>query len=116
MAKITLEVPDELELKLREIGNRLPELLALSLEQPPLPAKVYQYILNFLASSPTPSQIMEFRPSLEMTERLQTLLTRSQQGLLTAREEEELNEYERIEHLIIMLKAGNLPFIQGEKE
>lgn len=115
MAQITLEVPEELKEKLTAMGDRLPELLALSLEQPPLPAKIYQYIVDFLASEPTPSQIREFRPTNEMIERLQTLLTRNQQGILTTTEEEELKEYERIEHLIIMLKAGNLPFLIGAK-
>ena len=34
MAKITLEVPDELLEQLTQLGERLPELLALSLQQP----------------------------------------------------------------------------------
>ncbi len=46
-----------------------------------------------------------------MVERLQTLLSRSQAGELTATELAELDEYERIEHLIIMLKAGNSPHL-----
>ncbi len=108
MTKITLEIPDELGEKLLGIGDRLPEFLALSLEQPPLPAKIYQYIVNFLANGPTPEEIREFRPTTEMIERLQTLLNHSKMGNLTLNEAEELAEYERIEHLIIMLKAGTL--------
>jgi len=108
MAKITLEISDELEEKLSAIGDRLPELLSLSLEQPPLPAKIYQYIVNFLASGPSPSQIRDFRPTTEMIERLQILLNRSKKGNLTLNEEQELREYERIEHIIIMLKANTI--------
>jgi hypothetical protein len=44
-----------------------------------------------------------------MSERLKTLLGRSKAGELTASEQRELNEYERIEHLVVMLKAGSLP-------
>lgn len=110
MAKITLEVPDELSEQLLQMGDRLPELLALSLQQPPLPARIYHYILDFLASKPTPAQILAFRPTTEMQERLKTLLTRSKTGELTPREQQELDEYERIEHLIIMLKAGSFPY------
>jgi hypothetical protein len=112
MAKITLEIPDDLGEKLSVIGDRLPEFLALSLEQPPLPAKIYQYIVNFLASGPTPEEIREFRPTTEMIERLQTLLNRSKEGILTLNEEQELREYERIEHLIILLKANSISNIQ----
>ena len=115
MAKITLEVPDELSEQLAQIGNRLPELLALSIQQPPLPARIYQYILNFLASEPTPEEILAFRPTAEMQSRLQTLLARSQAGELTTTEQRELDEYERIEHLMIMLKAGNLPYLKGHE-
>lgn len=113
MAKITLEVPDELSEKLLQIGDRLPELLALSLQQPLLPAKIYHYILNFLASKPTPEQIVAFRPTAQMQDRLNTLLTRSKTGELTSTEKQELDEYERIEHLIIMLKAGSFPYLES---
>ena len=113
MAKITLEVPDELSEKLLQMGDRLSELLALSLQQPPLPARIYRYILDFLASKPTPEQILAFRPTTEMQERLKTLLTRSKTGELTPTEQQELDEYERIEHLIVMLKAGSFPYLEG---
>jgi len=112
VAKITLEVPDELRDQLAQIGDRLPELLALSLQQPPLPARIYQYILTFIASQPTPEEILAFRPTREMQTRLQTLLVRSKAGELTPLEQREIDEYERIEHLIVMLKAGSLPHVK----
>ena len=112
MAKITLEVPDELSEQLLQIGDRLPEVLALSLQQPRLPATIYHYVLNFLASKPTPEQIVAFRPTEQMQERLNTLLTRSKTGELTSTEKQELDEYERIEHLMIMLKAGSFPYLE----
>jgi len=113
VTKITLEVPDELREQLAQVGDRLPELLALSLQQPPLPARIYHYILNFLASQPTPEEILAFRPTPEMQIRLQTLLARSQAGEITLPEQQELDEYERIEHLIVMLKAGSLSHLTG---
>ncbi len=73
MAKITLEVSDELSEQLAQVGDRLPELLALSLQQPPIPARIYQYIVDFLASKPTPEQIFDFRLTSEMQERLRSL-------------------------------------------
>ncbi|MGL6345004.1 MAG: hypothetical protein ACRC80_38350 [Waterburya sp.] len=111
MAQITIEVPDELSKKLVQLGDRLPELLALSLQQPAIPAHIYRYIIDFLASEPTPEQIINFRPTPEMQERLSILLNRSQGGKLTFTEQKELDEYERIEHLIVMLKSGNLPYL-----
>ena len=111
MTSITIELPDDLAEQLAQARDRLPELLALSLQQPALPASLYRSILTFLASSPTPAQLAEFRPSAEMQARLRTLLARNKAGQLTPAEQAELDEYERIEHLIVMLKAGSLPYL-----
>lgn len=113
MPKITVEIPEELSEQLASVGDRLPELLALSLHQPPLPAYIYHYILSFLTSNPTPEQIAAFSPTPEMTERLHTLIQRSKSGVITDIERLELDEYERIEHLIVTIKAGNLPYLQS---
>lgn len=111
MPTITIEVPEELGERLSQIGDRLPELLALSLQQPALPAHIYHYILNFLASNPTPEQIAAFGPTPVMQERLRLLLERNKAGELTIAEQNELDEYEKIEHLVILLKAGCLPYL-----
>ncbi len=108
MPRITLEISEELSEQLAQLGHRLPELLALTLQQPALPAHIYRYVLDFLASNPTPQKIAEFKPTSEMQERLRILLTRSKAGELTPSELKELDEYERIEHLVVMIKAGNL--------
>jgi len=109
MPTVTVEVPDELTARLNQIGERLPELLALSLEQPAIPAKLYRDILSFLASDPSPEKILAFRPAPEIIERLKTLLARETAGEITQTEKEELEEFEQIEHLMVMIKAGNLP-------
>jgi len=111
MPKITLEVSEELSQQLEQVGDRLPELLALSLQQLAIPAEIYRYILDFLASNPTPEQIAQFQPTPQMQERLRTLVTRSKAGELTPIELKELDEYERIEHLMVMIKAGNLTYL-----
>nr|WP_317265255.1 hypothetical protein [Arthrospira sp. SH-MAG29] len=66
MPRITIEVPDELSGQLTQMGDRLPELLAQFLQQPTLPVHIYRYILNFLASAPTPEEIAAFKPTPEM--------------------------------------------------
>ena len=111
MSSISIQVSDELAEQLAGLGDRLPELLALSLRQPALPAYVYRYIVDFLASEPSQEQLAGFGPTPEMIERLQTLLARETAGELTREEQTELDEYERIEHVIVMIKAGNLPFV-----
>jgi hypothetical protein len=111
MATITIEVPDELSGQLEQIRDQLPELLRLCLTPTAISAQVYRYVLDFVASQPTPQEIAEFRPTEEMQKRLMYLLGRSQSEELTLLEQAELDEYERIEHFIVLLKAGNLAYL-----
>lgn len=111
MATITLEVPDALAEQIVQLREHLPEWLALSLHQPALPATTYRYILDFLASNPSSEQIAAFAPPFEVQERLRTLLERSTHNALSPIEQAELDEYEQIEHLMVLIKAGSLPFL-----
>jgi hypothetical protein len=108
MQTITLAVPDDLADQLAQIRDRLPELLALSLRQPAMPAHLYREILGLLAGNPTPAQIAAFGPTPEMQGRLEVLLERERANTLTAAE---LAEFEQIEHIIVMIKAGVPPFL-----
>ncbi len=108
MATITLEMPDELVEQLDDVRDRLPELLLLSLKQPAVPAHIYHSIVDFLAGNPSPEALAAFGPTPEMQERLRTLLSRSHAGSATAVEQAELDEYERIEHLMVLIKSRSL--------
>lgn len=48
-----------------------------------------------------------------MVNRLRTLLRRESEGEITLAEKAELDEYERLEHLIVMIKSGNLQHPTG---
>ena len=87
-------------------GDRLSEALALGLRQSVVPSEVYRDVLDFLTSHPMAAEIADFRPTTQMQERLRDLLDRSFGDRLTSAERQELDEYERIEHCVVMLKAG----------
>lgn len=110
MATLTIEIPDTLAEKLSPHKERMDEIVGLGLKElSPLPNRVYRYILTFLAANPSAEEIVNFRPSAEMQERLGLLLERCKTESLTAAEQAELDEYERIEHLMILLKTRALP-------
>ena len=108
MAMLTIEIPDDLMEQLSPVKEQLPELLRRCLHPLALPAQVYRYVLDFLMSQPTPEQIAEFRPTPEMQARLRLLIEKEHSGDLSQQEQQELSEYEQIEHLIVMFKAGML--------
>jgi hypothetical protein len=112
MTTITLEVADELAESIAAVKDRLPEVIALGLGQrSPLPADAYAYVLNFIANGPTPEQLMKFHPNAAMTRRLAELIDKERNTGLSEVEQRELEEYEHIEHLVVMLKARAFPYL-----
>lgn len=65
---------------------------------------LFDEILDFLASTPTPEQIVAFHPSEALQSRLHELLDRNREGILSDDESAELDEFSRMNHLMSMLK------------
>ena len=119
MAELTIQIPDELAQRLEPIRNRLPELLTQLLETTNPPASVqldtvailpnipavYTEVLDLLIKRPTPQEIAAFKVSSQAQSRLQTLLDKNRQATLTEAETAELDVYQQLEHLMILLKA-----------
>lgn len=116
MTTITLDVPEDLAERLAERHEQLPQLLSMALEllpaEPPLappvaPAghPVFNEMLDFLASGPTPAQIVAFKLSPAAHMRLEALLDKNREAGLSDAEEVELEVYEQVNHLLLLLKA-----------
>ncbi len=112
MVEMTIRVPERLAERVTAVQERLPELLEHGLgELSPLPNEVYRYILEFLVSQPTSEEILNFEPTPDMQKRANKLLEKNRAGQLTPAEEKELDEYLRINHLVTMLKARAISFL-----
>ncbi len=108
MVEVTLQVtlPDELAKRVQEARERLPEILELGLrELTPLESRVFGEVLDFLSRGPSPKQIIEFKSSEAQQAQIRELLEKNSAGSLSERENAELDLYERLEHIMIMLKA-----------
>ena len=64
----------------------------------------FDEVLDFLVTSPTPEQIIAFRPSEATRERIHRLLDANSSRKLTEEENAELDDFGRAEHLVRMLK------------
>ena len=62
-------------------------------------------MMDFLVSRPTPEQIIAFKVSPAAQARLESLLDKNREDELTDDELAELDTYEQINHLLILLKA-----------
>jgi hypothetical protein len=116
MTTITLDIPDALAERLAQRREQLPQLLAMALELFPGEAPfslsmsppdhpVFAEMIDFLASGPTPSQIIAFKLSPAAQARLETLLDTHREEGLTVAETAELEVYAQVNHLLVLLKA-----------
>ncbi len=66
---------------------------------------VYDDLLDVLAESANAERLLAFRLSEPLQARLDALLEKNREGVLTNEEIAELDAYERFEHLVRLLKA-----------
>ncbi|MBL7064517.1 MAG: hypothetical protein ISS49_09985 [Anaerolineae bacterium] len=106
MIEITLQVPENLAERLQPVREQLPEILEIGLQYSrPLSIRAYIQALEFLATAPTPAEILAFRPSPAIQIEVNRLLSRHKVGTLTPDEESELDRIGDLEHILMALKA-----------
>lgn len=109
MAEILLEIPDEMEERLRPMSAWLSAVLELGLCGLRTPAvQTASEIVDFLAAGPAPSEVLQYHVSDRAQTRLHRLLALQTGGQLSLEEQAELDELGRIEHILIRVKAGLL--------
>ena len=69
---------------------------------------VYDELVDLLADSADAVRLSSFRMSKEKQSRLDALLEKNRQGVLTEDESAELDAFEHFEHLVRLLKARTL--------
>lgn len=65
---------------------------------------LFDTVLDFLASTPTPEQIIAYQPSEALQQRLGALLDQNREGTLTSVEQNELEEFLRMNRFMSRLK------------
>ena len=65
----------------------------------------YDEIVDLFAEPAIAERLLSFHPSPAMQERVEVLLEKNRNGTLTTDEQAELDEIERLEHLMRLVKA-----------
>lgn len=105
MMQLTMQVSDELAARVKPMRDWLPTVLELSLIGFKTQAtETATEIVEFLATQPLPEAVLGYHVSERAQTRLQRLLTLNEVGMLGENEQRELDEMQRIEHIIVMLK------------
>lgn len=106
MVQITMQLPDQLAGQILPARRWLPAVLELSLARLKTPAtQTSSEMIDFLLGNPTQDEVLAYHASDRAQHRLQRLLALNEAGLLSEDEQAELAELERLEHILIMLKA-----------
>jgi hypothetical protein len=63
-------------------------------------------LIKFLSQNPSPQQVINFHASERAQARLRKLLEMNKDGVLTEKEERELDEIERLEQIVFKLKVN----------
>ncbi len=115
MSPITLNLPDELAMRLRPLEGQLPRILELGLREMNATAQPgfvgAAQVIEFLAELPTPDEILALHPSDALQARVNALLDKSRAEGLTPEEEQEWEQYEYLEHLVRIAKAKGIVLI-----
>lgn len=110
MVKFTIQLPDDLANRLDPIRQWLPPILDLSLGSFKTPAAITATeIIAFLSNNPSSKAVFHYHVSQRAQERLRHLLALNSAGRLSLYAERELDEIEKIEHIMMMLKAHLAP-------
>lgn len=109
LMQITLDIPEELFVKLGTLDQNLPQILELGanelLSRPQTGFTGFAEVLDFLANLPTPEEILNLRPSPALQAQIDRLSEKYQSHDLTAAEQQLWQQYEYLEHIIRMAKA-----------
>lgn len=107
MATLTVNVSEQLAAKVQPFSHWLAPILELSLLQLETEAaKVANELIAFLTSNPSEQEVKAMRLSNSAKERLNRLMVLNEASALTSEEQKELDELEKLEHSIVMLKMS----------
>lgn len=115
MTAMTVNVSDDLAKRVRAFSSWLPTIIELSLVGfKTLATATATEVIEFLSRNPSPSEVLSFHVSDESQERLQRLLALNSAGMLAEPEQLELDELQRLEHIVVMLKAQVAKQVQSQ--
>lgn len=118
--QITFDLSEELISRLNQIEDKLPQVIELGLRElnanPQNGFNGVAEVLEFLATLPTPEEIVALRPSQELQIQISDLLEKHRNQGLTDTETRIWEQYQYLEHLIRKAKAKAYLKLKQQKE
>jgi hypothetical protein len=106
LMQVTFDLPETLASRLPREPGEIAEIFERGLRGTwGAGAGIGHEVLEFLASGPSPSALLRYKPSRALVERTRVLLEKNSRGTLTGEEAAELDELGQLDTFISLLKA-----------
>ena len=106
MTEITITLPDKLAAQIGGAKIWMPTIMEIALTGfRTKTAESASDLVKFLEKNPSPDEVLSYHASKKSHDRLYRLKALSEAALLSSEERNELRELEKLEHLVVMLKA-----------
>ncbi len=116
--QVTIDIPENLAVRLQSNKQDLTQIFEAGLREfkasSSLGYKSIADVLEFLASLPTPGEILDLRPSEDLQTEIERLLEKNRSEGLSETEERTWAGYEFIEHLVRKAKTRASVQIKGQ--
>ncbi len=106
MVRMTMQISDESEQGYQSIGAWLQAVTDLNFIGFKTPATIARTeLIEFLSKTPSPEELLGFHVSESAQMRLSRLSALDKAGYLSEAEQAELDDLQRLEHIVIMLRT-----------
>lgn len=107
--KVTLEVSEKMGREMQALGADLPAAIKLGLANwrlyPTATHRELAVAIRELTTATTPEQLLELRPTPKLARRVRRLLDKNRETGLNASENDEMDAYLRVEHVVRLAKG-----------
>jgi len=115
MTEMTIEVRDSLAPQIKSFGGWLSTIIELAAAnfKTPAPQKAAAELIDFLARNPSPAEVLNYQISEASQQRTAFLLELNREETVSEAENRELDEWERFNHICILLSAQAAKLIKA---
>lgn len=114
--QLTIDLPDNLAASLNANRENLDRILEAGLRDYSADVSAGYHslaeVLRFLASLPSPQEILDLRPSTELSDRISNFLVKNRENRLTNEDEKFWESYEFVEHIVRIAKKAALAKVE----
>ena len=115
MAEVMMNLPDALAARVSSAGVWLPTIMEIAMSGfRTKAAESASDLVGFLEKNPVPEKVLQYHASKKSHDRLYRLAALSEADLLSSEERNELRELEKLEHIVVMLKAQAGKILKGK--